>query len=90
MLDSIAESWKTYGMEMNAKKTKTMHIRKEKNWPWRAELKAEKVEDALKGAGLTTSSNGPTAVHMEKSNGKLRVERNDESWLPPFGLQKAL
>ncbi|GFS07884.1 RNA-directed DNA polymerase from mobile element jockey-like [Elysia marginata] len=30
MLDGITESCKTYGMKINAKKTKTMHIRKEK------------------------------------------------------------
>ncbi|GFR97509.1 hypothetical protein ElyMa_002746800 [Elysia marginata] len=36
----------------------------------------EKVEDALKGAGLTTSSNRPTVVHMETSIGKLRVDRS--------------
>ncbi|GFS23339.1 hypothetical protein ElyMa_005130900 [Elysia marginata] len=36
--------------------------------------------------GLTTSGNGPTIVHnIKTSNGKLRVERNGESWLPTFG-----
>ncbi|GFR68743.1 hypothetical protein ElyMa_005616300 [Elysia marginata] len=145
MLDSIAESCKTYGMEINAKKTKTMHIGKEKKkkslenilegaqdqrrgtisggcnrktarpadkheialrWSChkrelgtsfaaslgslKAELSAEEVEDALKGAGLATSSNGLTIVHMDTPNGKLRVERNGESWLPTFGPKKAL
>ncbi|GFR73809.1 hypothetical protein ElyMa_002145800 [Elysia marginata] len=41
--------------------------------------RAEEVKDALKGAGRTTSSNGPTFVHMEKSNGKLIAERNGDT-----------
>ncbi|GFS20807.1 hypothetical protein ElyMa_001579800 [Elysia marginata] len=44
------------------------------NSTWRAELRAGKLKSTLKGAVLMTSSNGPTIVHMEKSNGKQSRE----------------
>ncbi|GFR93479.1 hypothetical protein ElyMa_006226400 [Elysia marginata] len=126
MLDSIAESCRTYGMEMNANRQKSFEMwcyrgvlriswkehKTNKEVPQAADVtertsdneeialrwscykgalgtscaaSLEEVEDALKGAQLTTSSNGPAIVHMEKSNGKLRVARNGESRLPTFG-----